>query len=135
MAQVVRAAGGVLHRTRDDGTLEVLVIHRPRYDDWTLPKGKLERGESVEDGALREVFEETGFHGEIERRIGETAYKDRHGRPKRVTYFAMRPVSGDFAPNDEVDEVRWTTLDEAGSLLDYDHDRHLVAQVARRPSL
>jgi 8-oxo-dGTP pyrophosphatase MutT (NUDIX family) len=135
MPKVVRAGGGVLHRTRDDGAVEVLVIHRPRYDDWTLPKGKLEQGESVEEGALREVSEETGFKGEIERRIGETSYKDRHGRPKRVTYFAMRPVSGEFAPNDEVDEVRWVTLDEAASLLDYDHDRHLVAQVARPPSL
>jgi 8-oxo-dGTP pyrophosphatase MutT (NUDIX family) len=135
MSKVVRAGGGVLHRTRDDGTVEVLVIHRPRYDDWTLPKGKLEPGESVEEGALREVSEETGFNGEIERRIGETSYKDRRGRPKRVTYFAMRPVSGEFEPNDEVDEVRWMPVDEANELLSYDHDRHLVAQVARRPSL
>ena len=135
MSKVVRAGGGVLHRTRDDGTVEVLVIHRPRYDDWTLPKGKLERGESVEEGALREVVEETGVTAEIERRIGETAYRDRSGRPKRVTYFAMRPVSGDFTKNREVDEIRWVTLDEASELLSYDHDRHLVAQVARRPSL
>src|SRR5213593_73879 len=104
MSKVVRAAGGVLHRTRGDGTVQVLVIHRPRYDDWTLPKGKLEPGESVEEAALREVFEETGIRAEIERRIGETAYRDRHGRPKRVTYFAMRPVSGTFTPNTEVDE-------------------------------
>ena len=135
MSKVVRAAGGVLHREREDGAIEVLLIHRPRYDDWTLPKGKLEPGESVGEGALREVSEETGFLGEIERRIGETAYNDRHGRPKRVTYFAMRPVSGEFAPNDEVDEVRWVTLEEAEELLSYAHDRHLVAQVARRPPL
>lgn len=134
-SKTVRAAGGVLHRERPDGTPEVLVIHRPRYEDWTLPKGKLEPGESVEEAAVREVSEETGFRGEIERRIGETSYKDRHGRPKRVTYFAMRPVAGGFTPNDEVDEVRWVTLDEASSLLDYDHDRHLVAQVARKPPL
>ena len=135
MPKVVRAAGGVLHRERDDGAIEVLLIHRPRYDDWTLPKGKLEPGESVEEGALREVSEETGFLGEIERRIGETAYKDRHGRPKRVTYFAMRPVSGEFAPNDEVDEIRWVPVEKANELLSYAHDRHLVAQVARRPPL
>jgi len=134
-AKVVRAAGGVVHRTRADGAVEVLIIHRPRYEDWTLPKGKLEPGESVEDGALREVEEETGFRTEIERRIGETSYRDRHRRPKRVTYFAMRPLSGAFAPNDEVDEVRWVTIDEAMRLLSYEHDRHLVAQVARRPPL
>jgi ADP-ribose pyrophosphatase YjhB (NUDIX family) len=133
--KVVRAAGGVLHRSRANGMVEVLLIHRPRYEDWTLPKGKLEPGESVEDGALREVLEETGIRGEIERRIGETSYRDRHRRPKRVTYFAMRPVSGEFTPNDEVDEVRWVTTDDAHELLSYDHDRHLVAQVARRPPL
>jgi len=132
---VVRAAGGVLHRTRDDGTEEVLVIHRPRYDDWTLPKGKLEPGESVEEGALREVEEETGFRAEIERRIGETAYRDRHRRPKRVTYFAMRPLDGSFEPNNEVDELRWVTLHEANELLSYTHDRHLVAQVGERPPI
>jgi 8-oxo-dGTP pyrophosphatase MutT (NUDIX family) len=81
------------------------------------------------------VSEETGFRGEIERRIGETAYKDRHGRPKRVTYFAMRPVSGGFAANDEVDEVRWVPVEKAHALLSYDHDRHLVAQVAPQPPL
>jgi 8-oxo-dGTP pyrophosphatase MutT (NUDIX family) len=135
MSKVVRAGGGVLHRVGEDCAVEVLVIHRPRYDDWTLPKGKLEPGESVEEGALREVEEETGFHGEIERRIGETAYKDRRGRPKRVTYFAMRPVSGEFAPNDEVDEIRWVPVDDANELLSYDHDKHLVAQVARRSPL
>jgi len=135
MTDPVRAAGGVLHRTRDDGSVEVLLIHRPRYDDWTLPKGKLEPRESVEDGALREVEEETGFRAEIERRIGETAYRDRHRRPKRVTYFAMRPVSGAFAPNDEVDEIRWVTIDEANRLLSYEHDRHLVDRVAQPPPL
>src|SRR5438309_5213995 len=100
---VVRAAGGVVYRPRKrDGSREVVMIHRPKYDDWTLPKGKLEPGESVEDAAVREVFEETGFRTEIERRIGETAYRDRHGRPKRVTYYAMRPVSGRFRANEEV---------------------------------
>jgi 8-oxo-dGTP diphosphatase len=133
--KVVRAAGGVVYRDRGDGTREVAVIHRPRYNDWTLPKGKLERGESAEDAAIREVFEETGFRTEIERRIGETAYRDRHRRPKRVTYFAMRPVSGDFKANEEVDELRWLTIDEAERSLSYDHDRHLVQRVAEPPPI
>jgi 8-oxo-dGTP diphosphatase len=135
MAKVVRAAGGVVHRTRDDGATEVLVVHRPKYDDWTLPKGKLEPGESVEDAATREVWEETGYRTEIERRIGETAYRDRKGRPKRVTYYALRPIDGAFEPNDEVDEVRWVTLDEAKRVLSYEHDRDLAAQVAQRPPI
>jgi 8-oxo-dGTP diphosphatase len=135
MAEVVRAAGGVVHRARADGVVEVLVIHRPGYDDWTLPKGKLEPGESVEEAAVREVAEETGYRTEIERRIGETSYRDRHGRPKRVTYYAMRPIDGSFEPNREVDEARWTTVDEADRLLSYRHDRDLVAQVARHPRL
>ena len=135
MAKVIRAAGGVVHRTRDDGTVEVLLIHRPKYDDWTLPKGKLDPGESVEDAAVREVEEETGYRTEIERRIGETSYRDRNGRPKRVTYYAMRPVSGSFAENREVDEARWVALDEAKHVLTYEHDRNLVAQVAKRPPL
>jgi 8-oxo-dGTP diphosphatase len=135
MAKIVRAAGGVVHRLRDGGAVEVLIIHRPKYDDWTLPKGKLEPGESVEEAAVREVFEETGYRTEIERRIGETSYRDRHGRPKRVTYYALRPVDGSFEQNYEVDEVRWVTVDEAKRLLSYEHDRNLVAQVAHGPPL
>jgi len=130
----VRAAGGVVYRDRD-GLREVAVIHRPKYDDWTLPKGKLEPGESLEDAAVREVFEETGFRTAIERRIGETSYRDRRGRPKRVTYYAMRPESGRFRRNDEVDELRWLSLDEAERLLSYSHDRDLARQVAERPPL
>ena len=135
MADVVLAAGGVIHRSRADGAVEVLIIHRPKYDDWTLPKGKLDPGETIEDAAVREVFEETGHRTEIERRIGETAYRARDGLPKRVTYFALRPVSGEFSPNEEVDEVRWLTIDEAKRLLSYEHDRNLVAQVAQRPRI
>jgi 8-oxo-dGTP diphosphatase len=132
---IIRAAGGVVHRVRNDGTREVAIIHRPKYDDWTLPKGKLELGESVEDAAVREVLEETGFAVEIERRIGEASYRDRHGRPKRVTYFAMRPVSGSFEPNYEVDELRWLPVEEAKALLSHEYDRNLVARVAEKPPL
>jgi 8-oxo-dGTP diphosphatase len=120
----VLAAGGVV--VRDDG--RVAVIHRPRYDDWSLPKGKLDPGESFEDGAVREVREETGVRGRIVAELEPTSYVDRKGRDKLVRWYRME-LDGDpaaFAPNDEVDELRWVTPAEAGSLLSYDHDRALV---------
>jgi 8-oxo-dGTP pyrophosphatase MutT (NUDIX family) len=135
VTETVRAAGGIVHRTRDDGGEEVAVIHRPKYGDWTLPKGKLDPGESDEDGALREVKEETGLRCAIESRAGSVSYRDRHGRPKTVVYFVMRPVGGEFALNDEVDELRWLTLDEARELLDYAHDRRLVSRIAEIPRI
>jgi 8-oxo-dGTP pyrophosphatase MutT (NUDIX family) len=127
---VVQAAGGVVTRTARDGTLEVLVVHRPRYDDWSLPKGKLEAGESFEDAARREIEEETGVRVELGEPLPTTDYVDRHGRPKVVHYWRMTPV-GQTArePNDEVDETRWVKAAEAGTLLSYDHDRRLVAAV------
>ena len=133
--KVILAAGGVIHRARPDGAHEVAVIHRPKYDDWTLPKGKLEPGETLEEAAVREVFEETGYRVEIEGALGETSYRDRHGRPKRVTYYALRPVYGAFEQNDEVDELRWVTIDEADTLMDHPHDRDLVRKVIATPPL
>jgi len=132
---VVLAAGGVIHRRRDDGVVEVVVIHRPKYDDWTLPKGKLEPGESLEQAAVREVEEETGFRTEIERPIGDHSYRDRHGRPKRVTYYALRPVDGRFVPNEEVDELRWLTATEADRLLTHAKDRDFVRRTLELPPL
>ena len=127
---VVQAAGGVVTRNARDGTLEVLVVHRPRYDDWSLPKGKLEPGESFEDAARREIEEETGVRVELGAALPTTDYVDRHGRPKVVHYWRMTPV-GETAwqPSDEVDETRWITVAEAGTLLSYEHDRRLVAAV------
>jgi len=127
---VVEAAGGVVTRSARDGTLEVLVVHRPRYDDWSLPKGKLEPGESFEDAARREIEEETGVRVELGAALPTTDYVDRHGRPKVVHYWRMTPV-GETAwqPGDEVDETRWITVAEAGTLLSYEHDRRLVAAV------
>src|SRR3954452_6987885 len=118
----VLAAGGLVLRGG-----KVAVVHRPRYDDWSLPKGKLDEGESFEEGALREVEEETGLTCSITRPIGDTSYRDRKDRVKLVRYFAMEPASGEFTPNDEVDELVWLEPQEALGRLSYDFDRELVA--------
>jgi 8-oxo-dGTP diphosphatase len=117
----VRAAGGLVER---DG--EILLVHRPKYDDWTFPKGKAEDGETDEACALREVEEETGLRCRVGDRAGTTEYVDSKGRPKRVQWFRMQPVDGAFEPTEEVDEIRWVTPDEARQLLSYDRDRALL---------
>jgi 8-oxo-(d)GTP phosphatase len=122
----VRAAGGIVVRDRT-----VLVVHRPRYDDWSLPKGKSEVGESDEATALREVLEETGLECELEDELPSAAYVDSLGRPKFVRYWRMRAVGGEFVPGDEVDEVRWLRLEEARPLLTYEHDRAVLDGLAR----
>jgi 8-oxo-dGTP diphosphatase len=126
----VRAAGGIVHRPGPDGEAEVLLVHRPRYDDWSLPKGKADDGERDEDTALREVEEETGLRCTLGAPAGETRYRDSKGRDKVVHYWLMEPPSGDavFVPNDEVDAVRWCTVRAAGRRLSYAHDRKLLAQ-------
>ena len=121
MEYEVAAAGGVVRRDGD-----VLLVHRPKYDDWTLPKGKLDRGESFEDAALREVEEETGFVCELGEEVESTTYEDRNGKVKLVRYWEMTPVGGEFEPNDEVDELRWLPPDEARELLTYDRDRGVL---------
>ncbi|MEA2458415.1 MAG: 8-oxo-dGTP diphosphatase [Thermoleophilaceae bacterium] len=125
----VLAAGGLVWR-RSDGGLEVAVVHRPRYDDWSLPKGKLDKGEGFEDAALREVLEETGLRCRLGRTLGDTSYRDRKDRPKLVRYYEMEPEGGEFEPNDEVDELRWLPLGDAGGVLSYDFDRELVEKAA-----
>lgn len=118
---VVRAAGGVVWRV-DGGVAEVLLVHRPKYDDWTFPKGKLDEGETEEEAALREVHEETGLECVLGSELAGVAYRDARGRPKTVRYWEMRPVGGAFAPNREVDEVRWLTVPDASDGLTYRHD-------------
>jgi 8-oxo-dGTP diphosphatase len=125
----VRAAGGVVRRVGPDGVERVLVVHRPRYDDWSLPKGKVDAGETDEQCALREVEEETGLRCRLGLELPSTRYTDRKGRAKQVRYWAMEVVGGAFAPNHEVDEVRWLPAEEASALLTYDHDRGLVDEV------
>ena len=122
----MQAAGGVVYRRNGDAALEVLLVDRPRYDDWTLPKGKLHRGESHEAGALREVEEETGFRCELGRELPSSRYRDQKGRPKIVRYWTMRPLDGAFHPHDEVDDARWLPLDEAEAELSYDRDREIL---------
>jgi 8-oxo-dGTP diphosphatase len=121
----VKAAGGVVLR---DG--RIAVVHRPRYDDWSLPKGKLDPGESWEECALREVREETGLHCTLGAELSPTSYTDRKGRAKVVRYWLMAITDVDpFTPDDEVDELRWVEPGEAATLLTYAHDSELIQEV------
>lgn len=121
MTARVEAAGGLVVQ---DGRLAV--VHRPRYDDWTLPKGKLDPGETFEQAAVREVLEETGLECRITGEAGQASYEDNRGRPKIVRYFRMEVLGGAFAVNDEVDELRWLSPDEARAVLTYERDRELI---------
>jgi 8-oxo-dGTP pyrophosphatase MutT (NUDIX family) len=123
---MIEAAGGVVWNISAKGVVKVLLVHRPRYDDWSFPKGKLDPGESHRQAAVREVAEETGLSCRLGDELSEVRYADRKGRPKRVRYWSMEPVDGEFAPNDEVDEVRWLPVDEAAELLSYAHDRTVL---------
>jgi 8-oxo-dGTP diphosphatase len=123
----IRAAGGIVHRRAGDAT-EVLVVHRPRYEDWSLPKGKVDPGETLEQTALREVEEETGVRAKLGPHVGKNEYRDRHGRSKRVDWYLMEPIDGDFEPNDEVDEIRWVPVDEVRELLTHEDDFRLVQE-------
>jgi 8-oxo-dGTP diphosphatase len=122
----VRAAGGLVVRERD-GRPEIALVHRPRYDDWSLPKGKVHPGETWEDAALREVLEETGCRCELGDELESASYLDRKGRRKLVRFWLMRPLDGEFEAGDEVDELRWLGPEEAVATLSYEHDRELVA--------
>ena len=113
-------------RRSSAGDLEVLLVHRPRYDDWTVPKGKLDGDEGHAEAAVREVEEETGLRCALGPELPSTSYQDRKGRPKQVRYWAMTPVAGRFTPTDEVDEVVWLPVDEAKAALTYGRDRAVL---------
>jgi 8-oxo-dGTP pyrophosphatase MutT (NUDIX family) len=120
----LRAAGGVVVR---DG--RVLLVHRPKYDDWAFPKGKLEDGESWEEAALREVEEETGLRCELGEYVGSTHYPMREGM-KEVRYYRMS-TDGEPQPRNEVDDLQWVTFEEAAGLLSYEYDRELLSNALR----
>jgi 8-oxo-dGTP diphosphatase len=127
--RLVRAAGGALWRPVDGG-IETALVHRPKYDDWSLPKGKPEEGEHLLETAVREVAEETGLDVVVGRRSVRTEYEVSEG-PKRVDYWLMRVVGGTFEPNDEVDELRWLPVEAACALVSHAHDRAVLADLAR----
>ena len=127
----MRAAGGVVWRP-DKGKIEVALVHRPRYDDWSLPKGKLLDGEPVLAGAVREVVEELGSRVAVSRRVGDVSYGVPDGL-KNVTYWVMRHLDGRFSPNSEVDDVDWVRPKAARERLSYDVDRRVMADFAAVP--
>ncbi len=122
----IKAAGGVIVRPTPRGEMEVLLIHRPRRDDWTFPKGKVEPGETDEVCALREVEEETGLHCALGDELPTTSHVDEKGRRRIVRYWLMRPRAGKAGPRNEVDAVRWLPVAGAARLLTYARDRVLL---------
>lgn len=126
----MRAAGGVPVRRRGDGEIEVLLVHRPRYADWTFPKGKVKNGERDEVAAVREVEEETGLRCGLGPELASTQYTDLKLREKTVRYWVMDSCSGRFEPNDEVDAVAWLTPALAAERLSYARDRDVLRSLA-----
>lgn len=134
--KVVLAAGAVLWRPLGEssgGAAEVAVVHRPRYDDWSLPKGKVDPGESEPVTAVREIHEETGYTARLGRRLAAVSYPIEQGT-KRVRYWAARAVGGDFTPNSEVDKLVWLPVAEAMDRLQYPDDRKVLRRFAKLPA-
>jgi len=132
----IRAAGGVLWQG-DHADVRAALVHRSRYDDWTLPKGKVKDGEHPLLAGCREVVEETGISPVVGRRLPTTAYdvlQDGAAAPKRVDYWAMHARTGDFVPNEEVDDLRWMPLDDAADALSYPHDREVLRAFGSLPA-
>jgi 8-oxo-(d)GTP phosphatase len=127
VTQVIRAAGGVVYRKTPKGKIRVLMVHRQQYDDWTLPKGKADDGESPEETAIREVLEETGQRCRIVAPLGATRYRVQGG-VKEVHWFAMKPLpdSPGFTKNAEVDRVKWLSRRKLLERLSYEQDRELI---------
>ncbi len=130
--RIVPAAGAVLYRL-DGHHPRCAVVHRPRYDDWSLPKGKVDPGESLPVTAVREIAEETGFTATLEHRIGTTAYPLKENSRKEVTYWSALAHGGNFEPNEEVDEIRWLPVPEASELVSYPLDRKILSRFDSAP--
>jgi 8-oxo-dGTP diphosphatase len=132
---MIESAGGVVWRAAGRHH-EVLVVHRSVQCDWSLPKGRRRSSESALECALREVREETGLLCAAGLRLPEVRYIDRRGRPRRIRFWAMEPRHGEFLPNDEVDDVRWATLDRIGDLLTHSREIDVVTALRHtRPVL
>lgn len=134
----VLAAGAIVARVGESGGPEILLIHRDRYDDWSFPKGKLDPGESFEDAARREVWEETGVRAELGRELPSIRYEDHKGRSKLVRYWRARvrayeSLDGIVDP-DEIDAQRWCAPAAAAELLTYAHDRALLDHFTAEPT-
>lgn len=130
VTEVVRAAGGVVSRRTESGELEVVVVHRVSYGDWTFPKGKAYENETDEQAALREVEEETSLRCRLERELGTTRYRDSRDRPKSVRYWEMSVLDGEVEPANEIDAAHWCPLSDARSLLTYARDRTLLDRLS-----
>lgn len=127
---VVRAAGGVIWRRAPAGGIDIVLVHRPAYDDWSLPKGKAERGERDEATALREVEEEAGVVCALGSELPGTSYRDRFDRPKVVRYWAMTVLGGEVGGHNEIDDARWFPLDEARRKLSYQREADAIDALA-----
>jgi 8-oxo-dGTP diphosphatase len=123
----------VLWRPGDDGCAEVAVIHRPRYDDWSLPKGKVDPGETEPVTAVREVAEETGYAAHLGRRLAAVSYPVDQNM-KKVRYWTARAIGGEFSPNDEVDELKWLPVTEAVKAVRYAQDRKVLRRFKKLPA-
>ena len=131
--QTVRAAGGVVWRRSAGGDREVALVRRDAYDDWTFPKGKLKRGESEAEAAVREVEEETGLRCPLGPELGTTRYRDPKDRPKTVRYWEMTGCEGELSAHNEIDAARWVPIEEARRLLTYPRDRALLERLSEGP--
>jgi len=127
----IKAAGGIVVRRAKKGA-KVLLVHRPNYDDWSFPKGKLDAGEKFKQAALREVLEETGFECKAHKpSLPSIRYQDKNRRNKEVRYWVMTALTGEFVPNDEVDMIAWVRWDKVVDRLSYAKDRQFFLEVIK----
>ena len=134
-SDLIRAAGGIIRRVNAAGHTEIACIYRESRGDWTFPKGKLDRDETFEQAALREVLEETSMRCRVVRFIGTTNYTHRKGRPKIVAYYLMEVDGGDFVPNEEVDDLVWLPMERVREHLTWDRDQELFDIAVAMPEI